>query len=125
MQTATARLQNLRIAPRKVSIVIDQIRGRKVGEALTLLEYQRKAASESIKKLLLSAINNWQLKYDEEDSEDINMFISEIYVTEGKVMKRFRPASRGRIAPYQRKGSHVYIAVSASEKFLEAEVIEE
>ena len=108
MQQVTTKLNNLRIAPRKVALVLDQIRGKRVPQALTILEFQQKAAALPIKKLLLSAVNCWQLKYEE---DELNLFIDKVYVTQGKSFKRYRFAARGRMAPYKKRGSHVTLSL--------------
>lgn len=110
MQQVTTKLNNLRITPRKVSLVLDQIRGKRVSQALTILEFQQKAAALPVKKLLLSAVNSWQLKYEE---DELNLFINEVYVTQGTSLKRYRFAARGRMAPYKKRGSHVTLSLQA------------
>lgn len=110
MQQVTTKLNNLRIAPRKVALVLDQIRGKRVSQALTILEFQRKAAALPLKKLLLSAVNSWQLKYEE---DELNLFITEVYVTQGTSFKRYRFAARGRMAPYKKRGSHITLSLQA------------
>lgn len=104
----TARLNYLRIAPRKVRLVADLIRKKKVEEAQTVLNFTRKRASEPLLKLLNSAIsnavNNFQL-----DAE--NLYIAKITVDEGPKLKRWRPRARGRAVQIQKKTSHISLVL--------------
>ncbi len=88
MQQAKATARTVRIASRKVRLVVDLIRGKKVGEAIAILRLTPKAASPVVEKVLKSAIANAEHNY-EMDVE--NLFISEVFVDEGPTMKRFRP----------------------------------
>lgn len=100
----TAKLRHLRIAPRKVRLVADLIRGKSVREAETLLQFQIKRGAKPIQKLLKSAVanarNNFKL------SEE-NLYISKITVDEGPKLKRWRARARGRAYPIQKKTSHI------------------
>jgi len=98
------KLRYLRIAPRKVRLVADLIRGKKIEEAQTLLTFTRKRAAQPILKLLKSAIgaasHNFQL-------ETANLYISKILVDEGPKLKRWRARARGQAFEIQKKTSHI------------------
>lgn len=121
---AVAKLRNVRIAPRKMQMVVDTIRGKKVGLALDILKFQSKSGSPFIEKLLLSAIANWENKYPEEELEDADLFVKEVFVTQGKTLKRFRPAPQGRAHRIRKHSNHVTLVVGASEPQIEPEVEE-
>ena len=103
---ATARY--VRISPRKVKIVIDLIRGKKVGEALSILEHTPKAASEPVAKLLKSAIanaeNNLGMNPD-------SLYVAEIYANQGPTLKRFRPRAQGRAYRIRKRTSHISVVL--------------
>lgn len=103
---ATARY--VRISARKVKIVIDMIRGKKVGEALSILEYTPKAASEPVKKLLKSAManaeNNLEMNVD-------NLYVAEIYANQGPTLKRLRARAQGRGTRIRKRTSHISIVL--------------
>jgi len=102
--SVVAKLCYLRIAPRKVRLVADLIRGKSVEEAQTILNFTVKKASQPLLKLLNSAISNAKNNFQLETS---NLFISKITVDEGPKYKRWRPRSRGQIYQIQKKTSHV------------------
>lgn len=113
MTTANAKLRHLRIAPRKVRLVADLIRGKKAAEAQTLLKFLPKKASLPLSKLLKSAMasakNNLQL-------EESNLYISKITVDEGPKLKRWQARSRGQAYEIQKKTSHINIVLDEIEK---------
>jgi len=108
MTQVTAKLKYLRIAPRKVRMVIEQIRGKSTAEAETILNFMIKKGSVPILKLLKQAVanakNNFQL-------DSANLFISKIMVDEGPKLKRWRARARGSAAEIQRKVSHITIVL--------------
>ena len=99
-----ARLNYLRITPRKVRLVADLIRGKSVEAAQTILNFTVKKSAKDLLKLLKSAIanakNNFQL-------EEINLYISKILVNEGPKYKRWRARARGQASEIQKKTSHI------------------
>ncbi|MCD6402449.1 50S ribosomal protein L22 [bacterium] len=109
----TARLRHLRIAPRKVRLVADLIRGKKVEEAQNILDFTRKRAAQPILKLLKSAIANAVNNFQAEPS---NLYISKITVDEGPKLKRWRPRAFGRVFEIQKKTSHITIVLDEIEK---------
>ncbi|MBZ1345083.1 MAG: 50S ribosomal protein L22 [Candidatus Nealsonbacteria bacterium] len=111
-----AKLRNLRIAPRKVRLVADLIRGKRVEEAQTILNLTIKKACQPLLKLLNSAHNNAKYNFGLEKS---NFFISKITVDEGKKLKRWRARARGRAAAIQKKTSHITLVLDTIEKKFE------
>lgn len=106
---AKAVAKTVRIAPRKARLVIDLIRGKQVGEALSILKFTPKAASPVIEKVLNSAIANAEHNYDM-DANDL--FVEKAYVDEGPTLKRFRPRTMGRASQINKRTSHITIVVS-------------
>ncbi len=104
----TAKLNHLRIAPRKVRLVTDLIRGKPVEEAQTILTFTIKKAASSLLKLLKSAIANAKENFHLEEK---NLFISKIIVNEGQKLKRWRPASRGSTHSIIKRTSNVTIVL--------------
>ncbi len=104
----TAKLNYLRIAPRKVRLIADLIRGKSTKEAETILHFQVRRASGPMAKLLKSAIanakNNFKLKEE-------GLYISKITVDEGPKLKRSRPRARGRAYEIQKKTSHITLVL--------------
>lgn len=105
---ATAKY--IRISPRKVQVVIDLIRGKKVDEALAILAYTPKSASPVVEKLLDSAIanaeNNLQLDRG-------SLFVAEVYANQGPTLKRYWARSHGRADVILKRSSHITIVLDA------------
>ncbi|GAE26041.1 MULTISPECIES: 50S ribosomal protein L22 [Halalkalibacter] len=106
---AKAVAKQVRIAPRKVRLVIDLIRGKQVGEAVAILRHTPKAASPVVEKLLNSAIANAEHNYEMEPN---NLVISEAFVDEGVTLKRFRPRAMGRASRINKRTSHITLVVT-------------
>ena len=102
-----AVLKNCPTSPRKMRLVVDMIRGEDVNKALDMLKYSPKEASRKVEKLLLSAIANWQNKNEGVRVEDSNLFIKEIFVDSGRILKRIRPAPQGRAHRIKKRSNHV------------------
>jgi large subunit ribosomal protein L22 len=109
MQQAKAHAKFVRIAPRKVQLVIDLIRGKKIGEAVAILRHTPKAASPIIEKVLNSAVANAEHNYSLDPN---NLLISEVFVNHGPIMKRFRPRAQGRASRINKRTSHITLVVS-------------
>lgn len=107
--TITAKLNYLRIAPRKVRLVADLIRGKQVPEAQAILNFTTKKATGPILKLLNSALANAKNTYQ---LESAGLCISEIKVNEGPKYKRWRSMSRGQAYEIQKKTSHIVLVLS-------------
>jgi large subunit ribosomal protein L22 len=112
----TAKLRYLRIAPRKVRLVADLIRGKTVGKAKSILKFTTKRAALPLLKLLDSAIsnakNNFRLSSD-------NLYIKKITVDEGPKYKRWMPRARGQAYEIQKKTSHITIVLDESERIVD------
>ncbi|MEH7223772.1 MULTISPECIES: 50S ribosomal protein L22 [Bacillaceae] len=106
---AKAVARTVRIAPRKVRLVADLIRGKQVGEAIAILRHTPKAASPVVEKVLNSAIANAEHNYEMDAN---NLVITEAYVNEGPTLKRFRPRAMGRASQINKRTSHITIVVS-------------
>jgi large subunit ribosomal protein L22 len=109
MQQAKAIARYVRIAPRKVRLVVDLIRGKRVDEAFAILRHTPKAASPVLEKLLNSAIANAEHNY----SLDVNkLVITDAFVNEGPILKRIQPRAQGRAFRINKRTSHITIVVS-------------
>jgi large subunit ribosomal protein L22 len=109
MMEAKAIARYVRIAPRKVRLVVDLIRGKKVGEAIAILKHTPNVSSEVIEKVLQSAIAN----ADHNFNMDIdNLIVSQIFVDQGPTLKRFRPRAQGRATRIHKRTSHITVVVS-------------
>ncbi|WP_274308571.1 50S ribosomal protein L22 [Solibacillus daqui] len=109
MTQAKAIARTVRIAPRKVRLVVDLIRGKQVGEAVAILRHTPKAASPVVEKVLKSAVANAEHNYELDIN---NLVVSEIFVDEGPTLKRFRPRAQGRASAINKRTSHITIVVS-------------
>ena len=109
MTQAKAVARTVRIAPRKVRLVVDLIRGKQVGEAVAILRHTPKAASPVVEKVLKSAVANAEHNYELDPN---NLYISEIYVDEGPTLKRYRPRAQGRASAINKRTSHITVVVS-------------
>lgn len=112
-QVAFAKLNNCPTSPRKMRIVADSVRGKKVDMALTILKFSQKEASSRLEKLLMSAISNWQSKNEDADVEQANLFIKEIRVDSAGMLKRLRPAPQGRAHRIRKRSNHVTLILGS------------
>lgn len=108
---AVAKLNNIPTSPRKMRLVADMIRGKKVNIALGLLKYEPKIGAQKVEKLLLSAIANWQQKNTSERLDESNLYVKTVFVDGGRILKRFRPAPQGRAYRIRKRSNHVTIVV--------------
>jgi large subunit ribosomal protein L22 len=109
---AKAVAKSVRIAPRKVRLVVDLIRGKNVGEAYAVLRNTSRRASVVVEKLLKSAVANAEHNYQ---LDQANLYVKEVFVGEGKTMKRYQPHAQGRAFQILKRTSHVYITVAERE----------
>lgn len=98
-----AKLRYLRVAPRKTRLVVDLVRGKHVEEAINILTFTRRAASEPVRKLIESALANAEAA----DANVDRLFIEQIFVDEGPTLRRFRPRAMGRATRINKRTSHV------------------
>ena len=111
---AFAKLNNCPTSPRKMRLVADQVRGESINKALAILKFSPKEASLRLEKLLLSAIANWQSKNESDDIEKANLFVSEIRVDGGSMLKRLRPAPQGRAHRIRKRSNHVTVVLGSN-----------
>ncbi|TWH47041.1 50S ribosomal protein L22 [Sporomusa sp. KB1] len=105
---AKAIARHIRIAPRKIRIVVDLIRGKDVGEAFAILKYTPKVGAEVVEKVLKSAVAN------AEHNCDLNtdaLYVSQVFVDQGPTLKRIHPRSRGQAFKILKRTSHVTLVV--------------
>lgn len=103
----TAKLRYLQASPQKVRLVVDLVRGKSVQEAANMLQLSPKAAAKHVNKLLKSAIANAESRDDQMDID--RLFVKEIFVDGGPVLKRLRPQPMGRAFRILKRQSHVTI----------------
>jgi len=115
---AKAMLRNVPMSARKMRLVVDNIRGKSVDDALNLLKYTNKEAAIWLQKLLLSAIANWSYK-TEESPEEFSLYIKTAFVDGGTSLKRFRPAPHGRANRIRKRMNHVTLVVDNKVKIEE------
>ena len=109
---AVAKLKNVPMSARKMRLVVDNIRGKDVDEALDILRFTKKEAATWLEKLLLSAIANWEYKLGGvENADDYDLYIKTAFSDEGSILRRFRPAPHGRAHPIRKRSNHVTIVV--------------
>ncbi len=111
---AFAKLNNCPTSPRKMRLVADIIRGKKVEDALSILKFSSKEAAGRLEKLVLSAISNWQAKNEDADVADAGLIIKEIRVDGGAMLKRLRPAPQGRAHRIRKRSNHVTLVLGES-----------
>ena len=109
---ARAYLKNARIAPRKVQIVLDLIRGKDTETAMAILKHTPKSACEYLEKLLKSAIANAENNHNMDKD---NLYVAECFVCPGPTMKRIMPRAQGRAFQILKRSSHVTIVLKEKE----------
>jgi large subunit ribosomal protein L22 len=109
-----AILRNCPSSPRKMRYVVDMIRGVEVSRALDILKFSNKEVSGLVEKLLLSAIANWQTKNEGKRIEDSNLFVKEVMVDSGRMVKRLRTAPQGRAYRIRKRSNHVTLVIDSA-----------
>ena len=109
---ATAKLSHIRIAPRKMRVIANLIRGQKVDQAIHSLRFLEKAGSREFFKLLVSAVANAE---DQGDGDVDALVVKTVTVDQGPVLRRWRPRAHGRATPVKKKTSHVFVEVAAAQ----------
>lgn len=104
-----ARAKYIRIAPRKVRLVVDLIRGKGIGEAFAILKLTPRGASPVVEKVLRSAVSNAQNNHNMDVDR---LFVKEIFVDPGPTLKRFHPRAQGRAYSIMKRTSHVTVVVA-------------
>jgi large subunit ribosomal protein L22 len=109
---AVAKLKNVTMSARKMRLVVDNIRGQKVEDAINILRFTKKEAAVWLEKLVRSAVANWEYKLEgNESADDYNLYIKTAFVDGGTIVKRFRPAPHGRAHRIRKRTNHVTIIV--------------
>lgn len=106
-----AKLNDCPSSPRKMRLVADLIRGIEVERGLQILKHTRKDAAERLYKLLASAIANWQVKNEGSRVEEAGLYVKEIMVDGGRMVKRIRTAPQGRANRIRKRSNHVTLVL--------------
>jgi large subunit ribosomal protein L22 len=114
-----AVLRNCPTSPRKMRLVTDLISGKEVNKALDILKYSSQEASRRLEKLLLSAIANWQSKNEGVRVEESNLYVKNIHVDGGRMMKRLQTAPQGRAYRLRKRSNHVTLVLDSKNKEVE------
>ncbi len=110
-QIAIAKLNDCPTSPRKMRLVADMIRGKKIDWALASLRFSTKEAAGRLEKLLLSALANWQSKNEGKRIEDQELVVKDVHVDSGRMLKRLRPAPQGRGHRVRKRSNHITLIV--------------
>ena len=110
---AFAKLNNCPTSPRKMRLIADLIRGMDADKALSELKLNPKEASGRMEKLLLSALANWETKNEGKRMDQENLYISEVKVDSGRMLKRIQPAPQGRAHRIRKRSNHVTLVVDS------------
>ena len=108
-----AKLNNCPTSPRKMRLVADLIRGMDADKALSQLKHNPKEASGRMEKLLLSALSNWEAKNEGTSIDQANLYVSEVRVDSGRMLKRIQPAPQGRAHRIRKRSNHVTLVVDS------------
>jgi len=110
-----AKLKNCQTSPRKMRLMADLVRGVEVNKALGILRYSKKHPSQTLERLLKSAISNWEIANDgnKRDLEDGNVFIKTIFVDSARMLKRISPAPQGRAYRVRKRSNHITIVLDS------------
>lgn len=109
---AVAKLKSVPMSARKMRLVVDNIRGKEVNEALDILRFSKQEAAQWLEKGLLSAIANWEYKLDgQESADDYDLYVKTAFSNEAGMLRRFRPAPHGRAHRIRKRSNHVTLIV--------------
>lgn len=111
-----AKLSNIPSSPRKMRLVANLIRGERVNKALNILKHEPKIGASNLEKLLLSAISNWGIKNQDQKLEEADLFVKEVWVDGGRILKRLRPAPQGRAHRIRKRSNHVTLIIDSLNK---------
>jgi large subunit ribosomal protein L22 len=106
-----ASLKDCPTSPRKMRLVADMVRGMEVNRALDVLKFSSKEASRKVEKLLMSALANWQAKNEGVRLEESKLYVKNISVDSGRILKRLRPAPQGRAHRIRKRSNHVTVSL--------------
>ncbi|MDR0972179.1 MAG: 50S ribosomal protein L22 [Bacteroidales bacterium] len=108
-----AKLRNNPTSPQKTRLMADAIRGLDVNKALGILQYSQRESAIKLRKLLLSAIANWQNKNEDKKVEDSSLYVKYITVDDGRQIKRFRTAPKGMGYRIRKRSNHVTLSIGS------------
>ena len=114
-----AVLRNCPTSPRKMRLVTDLISGKEVNKALDILKFSSQEASRRMEKLLLSAIANWQAKNEGARVEESNLYVKNVHVDSGRVLKRLQTAPQGRAYRLKKRSNHVTLVLDSNKNEVE------
>jgi large subunit ribosomal protein L22 len=120
---AVAKLRNYPTSPRKMRLLADLIRGHRVERVLAILEHNPKHPAVPLRKLVLSAINNWKQK--NESGDESELVVKTVFVDGARTLKRMRPAPQGRGYRVRKRSNHVTLVVDVKNKFNADALVEE
>jgi len=112
--TYVARLNNCPTSPRKMRLVADNIRGKDVFQAMSILKFSPQDAARRLEILLRSAVANWEVKNEGQRPEEASLIVSEIMVDSGRMLKRLRPAPQGRAHRIRKRSNHVTLKLDSA-----------
>ena len=112
-EIAFAKLNNCPTSPRKMRLIADLIRGMDADKALAELKLNPKEASGRMEKLLLSALANWEAKNEGKRMDEASLYVSEVRVDGGRMLKRVQPAPQGRAHRIRKRSNHVTLVVDS------------
>lgn len=122
---AVAKLKNLPIAPRKVRLVADLIRGASATQGLAILKHTSKKCAIHLEKLLLSAVANWEHKNEGVALEEAGLQVKEVWVDSAGMLKRLRPAPQGRAHRIRKRASHITLILDGTNKTVKPSEVRE
>ena len=109
---AVAKLKSVPMSARKMRLVVDNIRGKEVNEALDILRFSKQEAAQWLEKALMSAIANWEYKLEgQESADDYELYVKTAFSNEAGMLRRFRPAPHGRAHRIRKRSNHVTLIV--------------
>jgi large subunit ribosomal protein L22 len=108
-----AVLRNIPTSPRKMRLVTDLIRGQEVNKALDILKFSKQSASRRVEQLLMTAISNWQVKNEGVRLEDSGLYVKEVHVDGGRILRRIQPAPQGRAYRIRKRSNHVTLVLGS------------
>jgi large subunit ribosomal protein L22 len=111
---AIAKLNNVPTSPRKMRLVADVVRGESAVKALNMLKFMPQQSARRLEKLLLSAVANWEAKNEGKNVDEQGVFIKELSVDSGRMLKRLRPAPQGRAHRIRKRSNHVTIILDST-----------
>lgn len=119
----TASLRNVPTSPRKMRLIADIIRGQRANHALNILRFDTKHASNTMEKLLLTAIADWQSQNSGVNIEEADLVVKEVFVDGGRILKRLRPAPQGRAHRIRKRSNHITISVADARELEKSESV--